>query len=145
MNITGLRLPIIIGPGLYYRGVAAGISDMAISCHLKKTLNLDMPSTPLDLMYVKDLSEIFVKIINSDKRLKNVYNLPSYRTNSIKISKQFNKVAKGSYINVNNKGIATSYPKMLINTFKKDIRYAIKYNLEATVKDWIKELKRIQK
>ena len=24
MNITGIRLPIIIGPGLNYRGVAAG-------------------------------------------------------------------------------------------------------------------------
>ena len=44
---------------------------MAIACHSKKTLNLDMPSNPLDLMYVKDLSEIFVKIINSDIRLKN--------------------------------------------------------------------------
>ena len=38
MNITGLRLPIVIGPGLEYRGVASGISDMAKASSVKKPI-----------------------------------------------------------------------------------------------------------
>ena len=53
MNITGIRYPIIIGPGLNYRGVAAGISDMALAIMQRNTKTLiEMPSTPLDIISV---------------------------------------------------------------------------------------------
>ena len=40
MSITGIRYPIIIGPGLNYRGVAAGISDMALATMQRNTKTL---------------------------------------------------------------------------------------------------------
>ena len=42
MNITGIRYPIIIGPGLNYRGVAAGISDMANFAKISKKSKIEM-------------------------------------------------------------------------------------------------------
>ena len=141
MNITGLRLPIVIGPGLEYRGVASGISDMAKASNVKKPIKVDMPDTPLDVIYVKDVAKIFINMINSKFPLKNIYNSPCYRTYADKIAKQFNKESKISCIKVNNIGTGATYPRMLSNTFQKDLGYRIKYSLEKSIKDWLNELK----
>ena len=140
MNITGLRLPIVIGPGLNYRGVASGVSDMANATKEKRDIIVDMPDTPLDIIYVKDVPEIFVKLINSKLILKNIYNAPSYRTYADQIANHFNKHTNTSNVKINNIGSGTTYPKMQANSFQKDIKYSLKYTLEKSIKDWINEL-----
>ena len=142
MNITGLRLPIVIGPGLEYRGVASGISDMAKASSAKKPITVNMPDTPLDVIYIKDVAEIFINMINNKFPLKSIYNSPCYRTYADKIAKQFNKESKISCIKVNNIGTGATYPRMSSNSFQKDVGYSIKYSLEKSIKDWLNELKR---
>ena len=141
MQISGLRLPIVIGPGLEYRGVASGISDMAKAIKYKKSLTIGMPNTPLDLIYVKDVSNIFIEMILTNNTLKPIYNAPSYRIYANEIADMFNKLANSSYIKINKNSSGATYPKMISSSLKKDINYSIKYDLKKSVLDWLKELK----
>ena len=140
MHISGLRLPIVIGPGLEYRGVAAGISDMAKAIKYKKSVTIDMPSTPLDLIYIKDVSNIFTEMILTDNTLKPIYNVPSYRIYSNEIADMFNKLTNISYIKINKNSSGATYPIMISSSLKKDINYSIKYDLRKSVLDWLREL-----
>ena len=140
MNITGIRFPIIVGPGLNYRGVAAGISDMALFSKRRKTITIPMVSSSLDLIYVKDAVSIIIKIMNTNAKLKYIYNCPSYRTNAKKISDSFNSENNGQYINLKNIGTGATYPIMKSNLIKNDIKFSLKYNLKKTVIDWLTEL-----
>ena len=140
MNITGIRLPIIIGPGLNYRGVAAGISDMAIASKTKASCIIEMPTTPLDIIYIKDAANIFIKIMNSKTILKNMYNCASIRISAIKLAANFNTISKKNNIKINNISTGVIYPIMNYHILKKDINFSIKYNISKLIKDWLVEI-----
>jgi len=137
MNITGIRLPIIIGPGLNYRGVAAGISDMAHATKIEAQCIIKAPVSSLDVIYIKDAANIFIKIINSKTILKNIYNCASIRTNTLKLANNFNKLSKKKYIKINNISNGATYPIMDYNKLKRDINFSLKYTSSKLIKDWL--------
>ena len=140
MNITGIRFPIIIGPGLKYRGVASGISDMAIFSKNNKKSIIPMVSSTLDLIYVKDAVSIILGVINSNKKLNYIYNCPSYRTNAKNLADTFNKYYNKKIISIKNIGKGSTYPIMNSNLIKNDIKFNLKFNLSKTISDWIEIL-----
>jgi UDP-glucose 4-epimerase len=140
MNITGIRLPIIIGPGLNYRGVAAGISDMAIASKTKASCIIEIPATPLDIIYIKDAANIFIKMINSKTILKKMYNCASIRISAIILADNFNTISKKKNIKINNISKGFTYPIMDYHILKKDINFSIKYNISKLIKDWLVEI-----
>ncbi|MBT4109443.1 MAG: NAD(P)-dependent oxidoreductase [Pelagibacterales bacterium] len=140
MNITGIRLPIIIGPGLNYRGVAAGISEMALATKTKSKCIIETPPSSLDIIYIKDAANLFIKMINSKTKLKNIYNCASIRTTAIKLADSFNKISKKKNIKINNIGMGATYPIMDYNMLKKDINFSIKYTINKLIKDWLIEI-----
>ena len=138
MNITGLRYPIIIGPGLNYRGVAAGISDMALAIMQRNTkLLVEMPSTPLDIIYIKDAADIVIKMIKTNSKLKNIYNCPSLRTSALKLANEFKKHNKNNNLEININGIGATYPIMNWQRLKKDINLKLNYSVKQLVEDWL--------
>jgi len=140
MNITGIRLPIIIGPGLNYRGVAAGISDIAFASKKKTICIIEMPTSPLDIIYIKDAANIFIKMINSKTILKNMYNCAYIRISAITLADNFNTISKKKNIKINNISKGVTYPIMDYHILKKDINFSIKYNISKLIKDWLVEI-----
>jgi UDP-glucose 4-epimerase len=140
MNITGIRFPIIIGPGLNYRGVAAGISDMAIASKTKASCIIEMPATPLDIIYIKDAANIFIKMMSSKTILKNIYNCASIRISAITLAGNFNTISQKINIKINNISTGVTYPIMNYYILKKDIDFSIYYNISKLIKDWLVEI-----
>ena len=138
MNITGIRYPIVIGPGLNYRGVAAGISDMALAIMQRNTkLLVEMPSTPLDIIYIKDAADIVIKMIKTNSKLKNIYNCPSLRTSALKLANEFKNHNEKNNLEIKINGIGATYPIMNWQRLKKDINFKINYSVKQLVKDWL--------
>jgi UDP-glucose 4-epimerase len=138
MNITGIRFPIIIGPGLNYRGVAAGISDMALaSSNPNSKYEIDIPSTPLDIIYIKDAAEIVTKMINTKIKLKKIYNCPSLRTNAKELANEFNKFYNNNNLKIISNTKGATYPIMNGDIIKNDINFKINYSIKKLVKDWL--------
>ena len=137
MNISGIRFPIIIGPGLSYRGVAAGISDMAHAAIQPNTkYKISLPSTPLDIIYIKDAAEIVIKMIDSKTKLKKIYNCASIRTNGLKLANEFSKFYKNNNLEITSNSIGATYPIMNWQRLKKDTNFKINYSIKKLVKDW---------
>ena len=138
MNITGIRYPIVIGPGLNYRGVAAGISDMALAIMQRNTkLLVEMPSTPLDIIYIKDAEDLVIKMIKTNSKLKNIYNCPSLRTSALKLANEFKNHNEKNNLEIKINGIGATYPIMNWQRLKKDINFKINYSVKQLVKDWL--------
>ena len=138
MNISGIRYPIIIGPGLNYRGVAAGISDMALAIMQRNTkLLVEMPSTPLDIIYIKDAADIVIKMVKTNRKLKNIYNCPSLRTSALKLANEFKKHNDNNNLDIKINGIGATYPIMNWQRLKQDINFKINYSLKQLVEDWL--------
>jgi nucleoside-diphosphate-sugar epimerase len=140
MDISAIRFPIIIGPGLNYRGVAAGISDMANAISQPNIkYNISLPSTPLDVIYIKDASKIIINMIDSKIKLKNIYNCASIRTDTLKLLNEFNKFYKNKNLIIT-ENIGTTYPIMNWQRLEKDTNFKIKYSIKKLVKDWLSQI-----
>ena len=138
MNISGIRFPIIIGPGLNYRGVAAGISDMARATNEPNTKYIiSLPSTPLDIIYIKDAADIIVRMINCKTKLKNIYNCASIRTNALKLANEFSKFNKNNNLKITIDDIGTTYPIMNWQRLKKDTNFKVNYSIKKLIKNWV--------
>ena len=138
MKITGIRFPIIIGPGLNYRGVAAGISDMALTIMNKNIKHeIKIPSSPMDILYIKDAASIVVNMLNTSDDLKNIYNSPSLRTYAKKLAHEFNNYNKNKNLKINYMNKGSTYPIMNWERLKNDTNFKINYNIKKLIKDWV--------
>ena len=76
---TGLRLPLLFGPGLWYRGAAARIAELfAAAASLGPEggrAAFAAPDGPMDLAYVKDAAGAFAFLAAAPGPLAAIYNL----------------------------------------------------------------------
>ena len=76
---TGLRLPLLFGPGLWYRGAAARIADLfAAAARVGPEggrAAFAAPDGPMDLAYVKDAAGAFAFLAAAPGPLAEIYNL----------------------------------------------------------------------
>ena len=76
---TGVRLPLVLGPGLHYRGAAAQfldlMTDVAAGGGIPAPLPADFRS---DVLYVKDAARLLVALAGFPGVLAPVYNAPSF-------------------------------------------------------------------
>ena len=144
LNITGLRLPLVVGPGLDYKGVAASISELAKASANNISFTGDMPSGAIDITYVKDVANIFLQLIKTNKKLKLIYNIPTIRTSSKLLVKYFKKHIVGKTISNIKLKESTVYPLMSDKTLKDDMKVFLEYDLSNLISDWINELRKVK-
>lgn len=76
---TGLRLPLVLGPGLHYRGAAAEFLDVMMAAvavgAVPARRAADFRS---DVLYVKDAARLLVALAEFPGDLAPVYNAPSF-------------------------------------------------------------------
>ena len=75
LAVTALRLPLVFGPGLWYRGAAARLVALFEAAARRESVALALPDTPIDLAYVKEAARAFSFLATAREELDLVYNL----------------------------------------------------------------------
>ena len=75
LGVTAVRLPLVFGPGLWYRGAAARLLALFEAAARGEPATLALPAGPLDLAYVKDVARAFSFLATAPGELDLVYNL----------------------------------------------------------------------
>lgn len=75
LPVTALRLPLVFGPGLWYRGAAARLLTLFEAAARGEPAAIALPAGPLDLAYVKDVASAFSFLATAPGELDIVYNL----------------------------------------------------------------------
>ena len=75
----GVRLPLVLGPGLHYRGAAAQFLDVMTSVTSRGEIPTPLPADfGSDVLYVKDAARLLVTLAEFPGVLAPVYNAPSF-------------------------------------------------------------------
>ena len=74
VDATGVRLPLVLGPRLHYRGAAAVFVDAVAAGSAPGRIGDDGSS---DVLYVKDAARLLVQLAEFPDALRPVYNAPS--------------------------------------------------------------------
>ena len=79
LETIGLRLPLVLGPGLWYQGAAAGLAKMFADAARGESVRLVFHDETLDLMHASDAARAFVAALACRSPLAPVYNLEGFR------------------------------------------------------------------
>ncbi len=75
MDITGIRLPLIFGPGLWYEGAAAAVKRLAVG----QPAAVSAPDQPFDAADVRDVARLFALLV-ARPGLAPLYHLAGHTT-----------------------------------------------------------------
>jgi nucleoside-diphosphate-sugar epimerase len=78
LEVVGLRLPLVLGPGLWYEGVASAIAKVFSLVARDEPASLVFHDRPLDLMAVSDVAEAVVTALTHRAPLHDIYNLAGF-------------------------------------------------------------------
>ena len=79
MSIVGLRLPLILGPGLWYAGAAAALSQLFDAARAGSPYRLNFHDEKVDLMHVSDVGSAVLKVLRHAGKLASIYNLEGFK------------------------------------------------------------------
>lgn len=78
LEVVGLRLPLVLGPGLWYEGVASAIAKVFSQVSRAEPASLAFHDRPLDFMAVSDVAEAVVTALTHRAPLRDIYNLAGF-------------------------------------------------------------------
>jgi nucleoside-diphosphate-sugar epimerase len=143
MEVCSLRLPLVYGPGRWYKGAGGAFVEMFENCHSRDEVVITGGSELVDLMYVKDVSSLFYQLTTTKNKLSEIYNVKSHTTS---VSEMVDIVKKciPEYqltLEITNTG-ATVYPLMDTSKIEKEMNYFPKYSVKAACEDYLEALRR---
>jgi len=79
MSVVGLRLPLILGPGLWYAGAAAGLVQLYEAARTGTPYCLNSHDEMIDLMHVSDVGLAVLRALQQGGQLGHIYNLEGFK------------------------------------------------------------------
>ena len=79
ISVVGLRLPLILGPGLWYQGAAAALAGLFEAARRGEGARFAFHDAPVDLMHVADVGDAVAAVLAHPGPLAGVYNLEGFR------------------------------------------------------------------
>ncbi len=95
IETVGLRIPLMIGPGLWYDGAASALKSMIREARAGHIAEFAVPSNPFDAMHVEDIGELVEILFASPKPLAPIYNLAGFTTSYREIAAMLGDLVPG--------------------------------------------------
>ncbi len=139
---TGVRLPLVLGPGLRYRGAAAPFRDamrtFAATGAMPAAAAADSPN---DVLYVKDAARLLVALAAFPGNLAPIYNAPSF---PLRWSEFVDRLAAATGRPAGGPGRAAvdtvpGWRRLSDAALRAETRFVPAFDPDAMISDWLGE------
>jgi len=133
LDVCGLRLPLILGPGLWYDGAAAALIHLFRAVRAGAACSLSFHDAPMDLMHAEDVAHAVLKLLRHDGPLPACYNLEGFQACARALVAQLRLRRPGARIDFS--AVAPIMPLPLVSgaRLRADTGFAPRYDLAAFV------------
>jgi nucleoside-diphosphate-sugar epimerase len=133
LEVVGLRLPLILGSGLWYQGVASAIADMFAAVRKGIATKIAFHDAPLDFMHVADVAKAILTVLRQPSGLSPVYNLEGFRASIPDLIAEIRQVRSGSQIAFQKTEPALLFPLIDGSRFRRATGFAPDYDRAGLV------------
>jgi nucleoside-diphosphate-sugar epimerase len=130
-SVVGLRLPLVLGPGLWYEGVAAGLMGLFEAARTGRPARLVFHNHALDLMHVNDAAAAIVDVLRHQGSLEPVYNLEGFQARASEIVADIGSLRPGAEIALDVIEPPLLFPLISGARLRADIGFAARYDRRA--------------
>lgn len=141
LEAVSVRLPLIFGPGLWYRGAAAALVALFEAAGAGVPHTLRGPSAPIDLMYAPDVGRAFAVLSAHSGPLAGRYNINGFTTTFPEIAACVANLTPGFTPLFEDLTAPVVYPLITAERIARDTGFAPAFTLEAAVADYLRTLK----
>lgn len=137
MEIVGLRLPLLLGPGLWYAGAASAIVAVIAEAAPGARHEVAFHDEAMDLMHVADAASAVAASLESGSRLDAVYNLRAFTARLSDFVREVEARVPGYKVEHRVEPPATTFPLIDDRRFRRDAPFEPARFLAEVVDDML--------
>ena len=141
LQVTGLRIPLMLGVGLWYRGAAASVGDLVRQALGLESKTLSVPFHSFDAMNVKDIGGLVQTLLDHRATLSPLYNVSGFTASYPDIIQTLTELVPGFRARANVTPADIVYPLVSQALLERETGWRQRYDLTETLLDLINESK----
>lgn len=133
LDVTGIRLPLIFGPGLWYAGAAAALTRLVTAAAPGAAPEEAMPADNFDAAHVQDVARLFAHLLRAPAQAP-IYHLAGFATSWAEIAATLADLVPGYAPRI----IAApgiTWPLVSQRLLEQDTGFACRHDLRSTLRD----------
>ncbi|WP_426413344.1 NAD-dependent epimerase/dehydratase family protein [Bradyrhizobium ganzhouense] len=135
IEIVGLRLPLVLGQGLWYQGAASAIVDLFSAARDGRDAEVAFHDQPVDLMHVGDVARAVLAVLRHSGSLEPVYNLKGFEASILDVIDELRRAKPGARISFERIAPALLFPLISGRRLETATGFSPRYDLGALVHD----------
>ena len=140
LETCALRLPLVFGPGLWYRGAAANLLRLFAEARPGNEITASGPATAFDLMYVKDVASAFRAAHDHPGKLRERYNVNGFTVTWPEIIAAVTEIVPAYRVHVAPEPAAMPLPLIAHHRVEHDLGFRPSFGLLAAAKEYLRAL-----
>jgi len=137
IDIVGLRLPLVLGRGLWYQGAAAALIALLRAARNGEAHTLAFHDVAMDLMHVADTARAVVATLEAATVALPVYNINGFTASASALVQTIAAQRPGLRITHEVQPAAMRFPLISDATFRQAFAFAPNYDLIGFVADML--------
>jgi UDP-glucose 4-epimerase len=137
LPVTALRLPLILGPGLWYRGAAAQLMDLIRSARPGVRHAFTFHNEAVDLMHVRDVAAAVLCTLCHPRRLAATYNINGFTARPLDIAARLQALVNGFAVDFREQQPALLFPLVDDSRFRRDTGFAPSIDLSRMLAEML--------
>ncbi|MCO6415778.1 NAD(P)-dependent oxidoreductase [Siccirubricoccus sp. KC 17139] len=134
LDITGVRLPLLFGPGLWYDGAAGLLARMVAAAAPGAAPEFAAPEDAFDAAHVADAARLFALLL-ARPGLAPLYHLAGFTTRWAEIAATLAELVPGYAPRLNPTPAPITWPLVSQARLEQDTGFACTHDLRATLRD----------
>jgi len=137
VEIVSMRLPLILGPGLWYQGAASAISEVFAAARENRPGRISFHDHAVDLMHVVDAAAAMLTILRHPDPVRYAYNIKGFEANITNLIEAVRSQNPGTDIAFERIGPALLLPLMDGSRFVTETGFSPRFDLAGLVADML--------
>lgn len=137
MDASSIRLPIVLGPGLWYQGAASAISGVISNAASGVRHQVKFHDMRIDLMHVSDVARAIVEALGTNEPLDAIYHINGFTARLSEIAAAAAKLIPGYVVDQEVVPPANTFPLMDDARFRQRFAFTPKYDLDGLLQSQI--------
>ena len=136
LAVTGIRLPLIFGPGLWYAGAAAALTRLVQAAVPGASPEEAVPDAIFDAAHVQDVARLFAHLLQRPQT-QPLYQLAGFATSWPEIAETLADLVPGYAPRLKPAPAGLVWPLVSQRLLEQDTGFACAHDLRATLRDML--------
>ncbi|MDB5378405.1 MAG: nucleoside-diphosphate sugar epimerase [Rubritepida sp.] len=137
LEITGLRIPLMLGPGLWYDGAASWVKRLVDEAAPGAAPEITAPGILFDAMHAADLGRLVAQLLAGDAPREPIYHVAGFTTDAATLARDMARIVPGYAPRLRIEAPPVVFPLVDEARLVRDTGFAIRHDAEGVLRDML--------